>query len=218
MARFLKNNGLTIVLLLMFAASLLGHWLMGWRVANQDLERHGQPLIGALAYLADPAFISTVFENWESEFLQMSVYVVLTAYLVQKSSSEIKDPDAPQRDVLPSDDPKAPPLARRSGTMAWLYAHSLGIVLTILFVASFVLHWVFSAKQTAQEAAEHGEATVGLMAYLWDPQLWFESFQNWQSEFLSTAILVVLSIILRQKNSPESSPSPLLIPHRRLTP
>ncbi len=204
MAKFLKNNALSLVLMGMFAASLLGQWLTGWRVANEDLERHGRPLIGALAYLADAGFISTVFENWESEFLQMSVYVVLTAYLVQRGSSESKDPEAPERDVLPSKDRKAPPLARKAGPAAWLYAHSLGIVLMGLFLASFVLHWTFSAKQAAQEAAEHGQQAIGVLAYLGDPQLWFESFQNWQSEFLSTAVLVVLSIFLRQKNSPES--------------
>lgn len=206
MARFLKNNGLTLVLMAMFAASLIGQWLTGWRVAVEDLQRHGQPPIGVLAYLTDPAFISTVFENWESEFLQMAVYVVLTAYLVQRGSSESKDPDAPDRDVLPSDDPKAPPLARHTGPLAWLYAHSLGLSLALLFLASFVLHWTFSAKQAAQEATEHGEPALATLAYLGDPQLWFESFQNWQSEFLSTAVLVVLSIVLRQKNSPESKP------------
>ncbi|PLR28687.1 hypothetical protein SGCZBJ_01685 [Caulobacter zeae] len=206
MVRFLKRNGLTIVLMAMFAASLVGQWLTGWRVALQDLRRHGEPGIGLISYLSDPAFISTVFENWESEFLQMAVYVVLTAYLFQHGSSESKDPDAPERDVLPSKEQDAPPLARRAGPLAWLYAHSLGLVLALLFMAAFVLHWVFSAKQAAQEAAEHGQVAQGVLAYLADPQLWFESFQNWQSEFLSTAVLVVLSIVLRQKNSPESKP------------
>lgn len=206
MLKVLKSNGLTLALLAMFAISLVGHWLTGWRVAVEELHRHGRPPIGALAYLADPAFISTVFENWESEFLQMSVYVVLTAYLFQRGSSESKDPDAPPRDHLPSNDPDAPALARRTGALAWLYAHSLGLALALLFVASFALHWTFSAKAAAQEAAEHAAKARSMIAYLGDAQLWFESFQNWQSEFLSTAVLVVLSIYLRQKNSPESKP------------
>jgi hypothetical protein len=206
MAKFFKNNGLTIVLLLLFGGSIIGQWLAGWSVANEDLQRHGQPLLGPIAYLADPAFLSSVFENWESEFLQMGVYVVLTAYLVQRGSSESKDPDEPERDVLPSKDPGVPTLARVKGVAGWLYSHSLGLALGLLFAASFVLHWVFSAQATAQEAVEHGEAAKSIVAYLGDPQLWFESFQNWQSEFLSTAVLVVLSIFLRQKNSPESKP------------
>jgi hypothetical protein len=52
-----------------------------------------------------------------------------------------------------------------------------------------------------------------VVGYLADPQLWFESFQNWQSEFLSTAVLVVLSIFLRQRESPESKP--VAAPHRQ---
>jgi len=76
----------------------------------------------------------------------------------------------------------------------------------VLFLASFILHWTQSARAAAQEALEHGAAATGTVAYLADPQLWFESFQNWQSEFLSTAVLVVLSIFLRQRESPESKP------------
>jgi glycerol uptake facilitator-like aquaporin len=76
----------------------------------------------------------------------------------------------------------------------------------VLFLASFILHWTQSARAAAQEALEHGEAAKETFAYLADPQLWFESFQNWQSEFLSTAVLVVLSIFLRQRESPESKP------------
>jgi hypothetical protein len=158
------------------------------------------------SYLADPTFVSTVFENWESEFLQMAAYVVLTAILVQHGSSESKDPDAPERDHLPSRKRQAPRLARATGLPGWLYSHSLGLALSGLFVTSFALHWVFRAQAADQEAAEHGEAAKTLLAYLADPQLWFESFQNWQSEFLSTAVLVVLSIWLRQKDSPESKP------------
>lgn len=206
MAKFLKNNGLTLVLMAMFAASLVGQWLTGWRVAVEDLHRHGEPPIGPWAFLADPMFVSTVFENWESEFLQMAVYVVLTAILVQRGSSESKDPDAPERDHLPSRKQQAPRLARVGGLPGWLYSHSLGLALGLLFAASFILHWTFSAQAAAQEAAEHGEAAKTILAYLAEPQLWFESFQNWQSEFLSTAALVVLSIWLRQKSSPESKP------------
>jgi hypothetical protein len=205
-ARFFKDNGLTIVLLLLFSVSLVGQWLAGWSAANQDLQRHSQPLLGPIAYLADPAFLSSVFENWESEFLQMSVYVVLTAYLFQRGSSESKDPDETKREVLPSKDPKAPALAKVKGATGWLYSHSLGLALGLLFGISFGLHWMFSAQAAAQEAIEHGQTAKSIVAYLGDPQLWFESFQNWQSEFLSTAVLVVLSIFLRQKNSPESKP------------
>jgi hypothetical protein len=211
--KIIKDNSLTIVLMLMFAASIVGQWLSGWAVENEELTRHGGEAISRIAYLRDPAFISSVFENWESEFLQMSMYVVLTGFLFQRGSAESADPDDPARegDELSDLKPDSPAILRAGAAARWLYGHSLGITLFLLFMISFVLHWVHSAKAAAAEAVDHGERALGVLAYLGDPQLWFESFQNWQSEFLSTAVLVVLSIFLRQKGSPESKP--LTAPH-----
>jgi len=208
MRRF-KDNGLTLVLLLLFAGSIVGQWLTGWHVALEDAVRHGQPGMALAAYTVSAEFLSSVFENWESEFLQMSAYVVLTAMLVQRGSSESKDPDGPPRDAdlaVQAMKPGAPPILRKGRILRELYARSLGIILFLLFLLSFVIHWTQSARAAAAEAKEHGEAALSTIAYLGDPQLWFESFQNWQSEFLSTAMLVVLSIFLRQRESPESKP------------
>lgn len=207
--RFLKDNGLTIVLMLLFAGSIVGQLLMGWHVALDDAAQHGQPAMDLVGYASSPHFIATVFENWESEFLQMAAYVVLTAMLVQRGSAESKDPDDGPRDQnldAQAQDPGAPPILRRGAFWRSLYSRSLGIALAALFVLSFILHWVASAGVAAEDAIEHGEAAPTVLAYLGNAQLWFESFQNWQSEFLSTAVLVVLSIFLRQRESPESKP------------
>src|SRR3546814_13137327 len=91
--RLLKDNSLTIVLLLLFAGSIIGQWLTGWHVALEDAARHGEPALSLGVYTLSPKFLSSVFENWESEFLQMSAYVVLTAILIQRGSSASKDPD-----------------------------------------------------------------------------------------------------------------------------
>lgn len=209
MAKLVKDNGLTIVLMLLFAASLVGQWLAGLHVHNQQLAEHGRGPVGALAFLADPLFLATLFENWESEFLQMSAYVVLTAFLFQRGSAESADPDEHPRDgrLAGITAGKGSASSLQGGpARRWLYAHSLGTVLFLLFIASFVLHWIFSAREAAEDALRHGDAPPGLIDYLSNAQLWFESFQNWQSEFLSTAVLVVLSIFLRQMNSPESKP------------
>ena len=209
MSKLFKNNGLTIVLLLLFLGSIIGQWLTGVHFENEELVRHGEEPIAAIQFLSDPQFLSTVFENWESEFLQMSAYVVLTAFLFQRGSAESEDPDEGARDGRLENArfaPNAPAAVRKGPAVRWLYAHSLGTVLFILFVASFLLHWNFSAQLAAEEARMHGEEGKSLGQYLTDAQLWFESFQNWQSEFLSTAVLVVLSIWLRQKDSPESKP------------
>ena len=208
-ARLLHDNGLTIALLLLFAGSLFGQWVSGWHVRNAMLAEEGQAPIGMIAYLADPAFLSALFENWESEFLQMSAYVVLTAMLIQRGSAESRDPDAPPRDrnlAVQALKPGAPAILSWGRAWRWFYARSLGIVLFTLFIASFLLHAYYSAAAAAQEAAEKGAAVRPLIAYLGAAELWFESFQNWQSEFLSTAVLAVLSIFLRQRESPESKP------------
>jgi len=209
MRTVIRNNGLTIVLLLLFAGSIAGQWLAGWHVALEDAARHGQSGMTLLSYTRSPEFLSSVFENWESEFLQMSAYVILTAVLVQRGSAESKNPDDPPRDAdlaAQAAKPGAPAALRGGVLVRALYARSLGIAVAFLFLASFLLHWTQSAKAAAQEALEHGETAPTLLGYLADPQLWFESFQNWQSEFLSTAVLVVLSIYLRQRESPESKP------------
>ena len=211
-----KNNGLTIALLTLFLISIAGHFYAGWLYQNQKLAEHGAKTLSLGAYAVDPEFLSSVFENWESEFLQMSAYVVLTAMLIQKGSSESRSPDEPPRDenLKTQANRKGAPRILQAGPAArWAYAHSLGLVLFLLFVLSFVLHWVNSAKAAAQTALQHGEKAPTILSYLGDPQLWFESFQNWQSEFLSTAVLVLLSIWLRQKESPESKP--VAAPHEQ---
>ena len=205
--RLLRDNSLTIVLMLLFAASFLGQWLTGWRVAVEDAMRHNQPILSLGSYTLSAEFLSSVFENWESEFLQMSAYVILTASLVQRGSAESRDPDSPPRDndlAAQAAKPGAPSILRWGPVARALYARSLGIALGLLFVLSFIMHWTQSAHAAAQKALEDGEVAPTVIAYLADPQLWFESFQNWQSEFLSTAVLVVLSIFLRQRESPES--------------
>ncbi|MEA3008478.1 MAG: hypothetical protein QOJ91_170 [Sphingomonadales bacterium] len=207
MAKLFKNNGLTIALLLLFLGSIVGQWVSGWMVGNENLARHGQATVSLAAYAVGHEFLSSVFENWESEFLQMSTYVVLTAMLIQKGSAESRDPDDPPRDSdleAKAHNPGAPRILRAGPAARWLYAHSLGLTLFTLFLLSFGFHWWNSAEVAADEAIQHGAKPLGHLAYLADPQLWFESFQNWQSEFLSTAVLVVLSIWLRQRESPES--------------
>ena len=207
MSKFFKDNGLTIVLVLLFLVSILGHWFTGWQFQNQQLQEHGKEPIGLLAFLKEPQFLSTVFENWESEFLQMSAYVVLTAILFQKGSAESADPDAPARagdSTTKTSKRDAPAPLHRGAVARWVYGRSLGIVLLMLFAASFLMHWFFSAREAAEEAANHSTKALSPLEYLTSSQLWFESFQNWQSEFLSTAVIVVLSIFLRQRGSPES--------------
>ena len=211
MREFFRNNGLSIVMFAIFAFSLVGQFFTGLEEHNKDQLDHGHPPVSHAEYLAEGHFIESVFENWESEFLQMAAYVMLTIFLFQKGSSESKEPGRVERvDVIPEeakDDPESPYPVRRGGWMLTLYQNSLSLAFVLLFAVSFVLHAAGGASEYNQEQAEHGGAPpLTTLEYMETSRFWFESFQNWQSEFLSIGLMVVLSIFLRQKGSPESKP------------
>ncbi|UXT20525.1 hypothetical protein FY140_07300 [Agrobacterium tumefaciens] len=208
--RLFRDNGLTIVLVLTSLLTIGGMLATGWAVYNEELAQHQATPLTLFSYAKSGHFLSALFENWESEFLQMSAYVMLTAFLFQRGSAESKDPDkAISQDEDPAqraDDPEAPWPVKAGGFIRTLYSYSLGLALFFLFIVSFVLHLKYSADAGALEAAMHGEPETSLFTHLGSVEFWFESFQNWQSEFLSTAVLVVLSIFLRFRGSPESKP------------
>lgn len=210
MPRFFRYNGLSIVLFVLFALSFTGQVATGFREHNEDQKEHHQAPVTFGKYLTSGHFIEATFENWESEFLQMAAYVVLTIFLYQKGSSESKKPDTISRvDIIPEsarDKPDTPAPVKRGGWQLKLYQNSLTIALLMLFAMSFVLHGVGGAREYNQDQIEHNEPTVSTMEYMESSRFWFESFQNWQSEFLSIGMMVVLSIYLRQKGSPESKP------------
>jgi hypothetical protein len=210
MRRFLRDNGLSVALFGLFLVSLIGQALTGWRAQAEELRLHELPAIGFLPYLTSGHFISAVFENWESEFLQMAAYVLLTIFLFQKGASESKKPDEDNpEDESPSahrGDPDAPGPVHRGGLLLKLYSHSLSIALVTLFLSSFWLHLAGSTRRINEEALEHPQPPQTITDTLVDPQFWYESFQNWQSEFLSIGVLLVLGIYLRERGSPESKP------------
>jgi Domain of unknown function (DUF6766) len=208
---WLRNRALLLVTLGLFAVFLIGVLLTGHAQQNNELADHGQSPQTLAEYAGSPEFGETVFENWESEFLQMGMYVLLTAFLVQRGSAESKRIDGPaEQDEDPRDhrdDPEAPwPVRRGSALVLKLYENSLAIAFGIVFLLSFWLHAVTGARAYSEEQVQHGGQVVGTLAYLATSQFWWESFQNWQSEFLAVAAIVGGSIYLRQRNSPQSKP------------
>jgi len=211
MRKRLRDNGLSLVLLGIFLAILAGQSLVGWDVYNKDQQEHGEAAVGYIAYLQTPAFMEVTFENWESEFLQMAAYVLLTAWLFQRGSAESRDPDAkegddggaPETDGTSGPDERPWPV-RRGGGWLKVYENSLLIAFFLLFAMSFILHAIGGAGEYNQGQQEHGGQTVSVLQYLGTSQFWFESLQNWQSEFLAVFAIVTLTIFLRQKGSPES--------------
>ena len=208
--RFVFENGLGLAAMALFLFAFAGQAVAGHRAHNEDQQQHGQPALSFGAYLRSGAFLEATAENWESEFLQMGLFVLLTAFLYQRGSSEskrIEEPEPVDQDPREArDDPRAPWPVRHGGFPLALYRHSLSLTLLLLFAVSFAVHAVGGAKEYSEEQLEHGGAPVSALAYVGTSRFWFESFQNWQSEFFAVGVLVLLSIHLRQQGSPQSKP------------
>ncbi len=205
---YLKNKGLTLVFAILFIITLAGQVVTGLKEYNKDMNDTGGQPLSIPGYLTSGHFLSSTFENWESEFFQMALYVVLPIFLYQKGSSESKDPDAEEEVDKDPDQQRvnAPWPVKKGGWILMVYKHSLSIVLFIFFVLSFLLHWYGSMKGYNQEQSLKNLPSVTPGQYLSNSRFWFESFQNWQSEFLSVFVMVILTVYLRQKGSPMSKP------------
>ncbi len=232
MPEIIRSNGLSLALFALFLVSIVGQAFAGWYALGEELAIDGHAPPDFRTYLSTGHFLSATFENWESEFLQMTVYVVLTAALIQKGSPESRNLDESPKELDAwSDD--APWPARKGGVWLRLYAHSLSITLLALFISSFWLHLLGSTWRANEQALLHATPIKTAAERLVvcpsradprgrrypasgrDPgcgrtaghsEFWYESFQNWQSEFLSIGALVVLGIFLRERGSPESKP------------
>ena len=210
MKRWLRDNGLSLAMFGLFFLFLGGQSVAGWRHYNEEQAEHGQTKASFSEYLRSGDFLEATFENWESEFFQMAAFLILSAMLVQRGSAESKDPDV-EHEREESRKLRRPPRdapwpVHRGGLALKLYSRSLSIALAALFILSFSLHAVTGRMKYNDEAREHGSQLLSLGEYLGSSTFWFEAFQNWQSEFLSVGALIVLSIFLRQKGSPESKP------------
>lgn len=207
--RALRNNGLSIALTLLFLLTLAGQSWAGYLNENNERRQHQEPVQSYGAYLRSSGMLEATAENWESEFFQMAVYVLITVVLFQKGSVESKDPEKLEevdREPDPAR-PGAPWPVKRGGIALALYKRSLAIAFVLLFTVSFVAHAIGGAGVYNDEQREHpGGKIYSVAEYMTTSRFWFESLQNWQSEFLAVLSIVVLSIHLRQFGSPESKP------------
>jgi hypothetical protein len=209
MRRWLGNHALGTVLVAAFVVFTVAQALTGWQVRNEDLAAAGQPADGFWHYLTTGHLGEALFENWESEFLQMGAYVVLTAFLVQRGSPESKDPGQGDR---PGDDPRdaglnSPAWSRRPGWRQVVYRNSLSLAFFGFFALSFTGHLIAgTAAYNEEQALDSAAAPISVRQFAGTSDFWFQSMQNWQSEFLAVTALVLLSVVLRQHGSPQSKP------------
>ncbi len=209
-AEWLRDRSLTLTMLALFALCTAGQIAAGWADYNHIVTAHGGTAVALGAYVWSGHLWEALFENWESEFLQMSAFVVLSAYLYQVGSPESRRPRAHELvDADPrafADRPGVPWPVRRGGWVLRLYEYSLGWALFVLFLLAFVGHAIGGWAEQNADQGLHGESAVSLIGYLTSSRFWFESLQNWQSEFLSVGAMVWLGVYLRQRGSPESKP------------
>jgi hypothetical protein len=198
MKRLWSENALSIVLTGHFLAFWVAQAMMGWQVHNQELEQARQHALTWAQYLGSAHFWSATTENWESEFLQMAAFVILTIYLRQRGSAESN----------PFPDEQSDAQRRReqedAAQRGFWRRNSLSSVFVILFAVVLTLHFFSSWGAYNLEQQTHGQTPVTVSAFLHTPEFWFESFQNWQSEFLAVVAIVALSIPLRQVGSSQS--------------
>jgi uncharacterized protein DUF6766 len=210
--RFARDNSLSIFFLAIFLASLAGQAIAGHGQFNHDeLLHHGDP-ISLGRYLTTSQFAADVAENWQSEYLQFTLYIVGTVWLLQRGSPESKPLDQAGREsdedqkVGPHAGPRSPRWARTGGLRTALYENSLLIVMTTIWLGSWLAQSIAGASGYNADQLDHQAATVSWLSYLGSSDFWSRTLQNWQSEFLAVGSMAILSVYLRQRGSPESKP------------
>lgn len=183
--------------------TLAGQIFTGWEEFNIEQKEKGLSVYSLIEYLHSGHFIQATFENWESEFLQMGMYVFMTVFLYQQGSAESKSLDEYEEvDKEPVIHADAPWPVKKGGIYLAIYKNSLSLVFLMLFIVSFFLHAYGTMKDINKEQSEF----ITYWQVFSENRFWFESFQNWQSEFLAVSAIVFFSIYLRQHGSPESKP------------
>ncbi|GAA4413985.1 hypothetical protein GCM10023168_37200 [Fodinibacter luteus] len=207
---FLRDNSLSLVIGALLLLVLAGQAWWGVAHYNEEARTAGLQEIDLWRYVTSSGFAVDVAENWQSEFLQFTLYIALTVWLVQRGSSESKAPGDEGREsdeqqlVGEHAQPDSPAWARAGGWRTSLYSHSLVTVMAVVFVASWVAQAVAGRVADNEERMRDQLDPLGLGAYLVSPDFWGRTLQNWQSELLAIGTMAVFAIYLRERGSPES--------------
>lgn len=207
---FLRDSSLSLVFGALLVAALVGQAWWGVLGYNEAARTAGLQEVSLLRYVTSSGFAVDVAENWQSEFLQFALYIALTVWLVQRGSSESKEPGDEGREsdekqlVGPHARPDSPAWARAGGWRTRVYSHSLVLVMSVLFLASWSAQAVAGRVADNEERMREQLDPLGLGGYLTSPDFWGRTLQNWQSELLAIGTMAVFAIYLRERGSPES--------------
>ena len=212
MRRHLRENSLALFFLALFLLAVGFHAVAGWEDFNNDQLRHNGPELSFARYLVSSEFGVAVLENWQSEYLQFTLYVVATVWFVQRGSPESKELDKvgtesdEEQKVGEHADPRSPRWARAGRLRTKLYSNSLLLVMGAIWLASWAGQSVTGRVAYNAERLDHAQAGLGYLDYLGTADFWERTLQNWQSEFLAVGSMAILAVYLRQRGSPESKP------------
>lgn len=212
MRRALGDNALTLAFLALFLAALIGQALVGHSAFNHDQVAHQADTISLWRYVTSSSYWVDVMENWQSEYLQFTLFILATVWLVQRGSTESKPPgdeggesDEEQKVGAHAED-ESPRWAKAGGLRTLVYSNSLLALMATIWVASWIAQLVTGRIEYNAEQLDHQEAALDLWQYAGSSDFWNRTLQNWQSEFLAVASMVVFSIYLRQRGSSQSKP------------
>jgi len=209
---FLRANALSLAFGAFFLITLVGQALSGVADVNEQQVVNGLEPVSLLDYVTSSSFGVDVMENWQSEYLQFSLYIFATVWLVQRGSSESKKPgeEGPESDreqkIGRHADDDSPAWARTGGWRTAVFARSLGLLMGVLFLLTWAASSIAGWAAYNSEQLGDREDPVSYLGYLGAADFWNRSFQNWQSEMLAVGSMAVFSVYLRQRGSPESKP------------
>jgi hypothetical protein len=209
---WLRNNSLSLFFLLLFLITVFAQSLAGQRAYNQEQLEHDSPTISYARYLVSSDFGQAVMENWQSEFLQFTFFIMATVWLIQRGSNESKKPEdigleSDEKQLMgPHAQQNSPAWAKVGGVRRWAFSNSLLLVMTAIFFASWFAQSATGWTKYNEEQRDHDESAVSWSAYVTRADFWEDTLQNWQSEFLAVGTMAVFTIYLRQRGSPESKP------------
>ena len=212
MRRFVRDCGLSLFFGLIFLLALAGQAVAGWKAFNAEQSADQLARLSLPEYLTSASFAGDVAENWQSEYLQFLLYIVITVWLLQRGSPESKEMHKAGREsdrdqkIGPYAEADSPRWARVGGLRTTLYSHSLALVMGTIFLASWLAQSIAGCAAYNEARLRQLQAPISWTSYLTNPDFWSRTLQNWQSEFLAVGSMAVLSIYLRERGSPESKP------------
>jgi hypothetical protein len=205
-----RDNSLTLLFAVLLLGALVGQALSGVADYNHRQVADGAGRLSLWEYVTSSTFAVDVAENWQSEYLQFSLYIFATVWFVQRGSSESKEPgDAGRQSEQHQQIGRfahetSPAWARAGGWRTAVFSRSLGTVMTAVFAASLAAQSIAGrAAYNIEQLHDHADP-VSWWGYVMSADFWNRTMQNWQSEFLAVASMVAFAIYLRQRGSPES--------------